>query len=371
MPHIHFIDWMKAWGMLLIVVGHVIGDPYAVFNLSSQPIYTKQIGVAIFIFVMGWSLANETRAPFRVFYNRLFAMYFYGIACALILSAYFWFKIGDLAESNYLPFVAGANVLLNYFPANTTTWYIGTYFHLVVLWLFFLRNRHITMRHLGVAFLVETACRTILLWQHVDFIAYMTLPNWLMVFVLGMYFVGRRDADSSDRRLKRRNLLLWITLWIGLWVLYAQAFGWLSFGVEFPFRYLSLELQHQTTPFLQVLSKLCLSLLVSLTYVVNTLLFFEIARRLPSLSIVRFFARNTLIIFLFHMAIIFEVHKSYYAMVDIDWLNRPSLIALVYIGLALFSEGVQKVVPLRTLREALWPFSAKVLAIVLPSRAFQ
>ncbi|WP_343074996.1 acyltransferase family protein [sulfur-oxidizing endosymbiont of Gigantopelta aegis] len=64
--HQHFVDWMKALGMFLIVYGHVVGNPLNIFNLISQPVYTKQIGVAFFVFITGWSLANESKKGLRV-----------------------------------------------------------------------------------------------------------------------------------------------------------------------------------------------------------------------------------------------------------------------------------------------------------------
>ena len=44
----HFIDWLKAVGMFIIVFGHVVGEP---FNQFTVPVYPKQLGVTLFIFV--------------------------------------------------------------------------------------------------------------------------------------------------------------------------------------------------------------------------------------------------------------------------------------------------------------------------------
>ena len=70
--------------MFLIVYGHVVGDPFNPFNQITQPAYTKQLGVAFFVFITGWSLANDNRNGLRVVFNRLFAIYFYGILFALL-----------------------------------------------------------------------------------------------------------------------------------------------------------------------------------------------------------------------------------------------------------------------------------------------
>ena len=49
-------------GKLLIVFGHVIGDPQNPYNLVTQPAYTKQVGVALFVFITGWGLANNKQS---------------------------------------------------------------------------------------------------------------------------------------------------------------------------------------------------------------------------------------------------------------------------------------------------------------------
>ena len=125
-PYIYFIDWMKSLGMFLIVYGHVAGDSIAQLT---PPIYAKQLGVAFFIFVIGWGLARESRQRFQIVYNRLFPVFFLGLGFAIVISAIVFVMQRDLNESNYLPFFLGINVLLDHFPANPTTWYIGTYIH--------------------------------------------------------------------------------------------------------------------------------------------------------------------------------------------------------------------------------------------------
>ena len=100
-----FIDWMKAVGMFLIVFGHVVGPP---FNQFTQPIYPKQLGVAFFLFITAWSLANESRSGYRVLFNRIFPLYFLGICFALFLSVVLIFVKNDTNPSNYLPFYSGS-----------------------------------------------------------------------------------------------------------------------------------------------------------------------------------------------------------------------------------------------------------------------
>ena len=76
--HQDFIDLMKAVGMFLIIYGHIVGDPFNLYNLLAQPVHTKQLGVAFFVFLTGWGLANNTKQPLRTIFNRIFPFYFYG-----------------------------------------------------------------------------------------------------------------------------------------------------------------------------------------------------------------------------------------------------------------------------------------------------
>src|SRR5262245_9230597 len=99
-PHIDFIDWMKALGMLLIVYGHIAGD--SIVHLT-PPIYPKQLGVAFFIFIIGWGLARESRHRLQVVYNRLFPVFVLGLSFAVVVSAVAFTMERGLNKSNYLP----------------------------------------------------------------------------------------------------------------------------------------------------------------------------------------------------------------------------------------------------------------------------
>ena len=126
-----FIDWMKALGMLLIVYGHSrAGTNY----LQIPPFYEKQLGVVCFVFIAGFSLAREKRSAAEAVFCRLFPVYVWGLIVAIACSVFVGLRFGDVNESNYLPFIFGANILTNDFPANSTTWYIGTYIHVILFW---------------------------------------------------------------------------------------------------------------------------------------------------------------------------------------------------------------------------------------------
>jgi hypothetical protein len=337
--HQSFVDWMKAVGMLLIVVGHVVGDPFSFFNLAAQPVYTKQLGVAFFIFVIGWSLSNQKESGFHVVFNRLFPVYFYGLIGALVMSAIVWSSSGDINESNYAPFFLGANVVLNYVPANASTWYIGTYIHLILFWYFVMKGRELRLGHIIIAFIFENIVRSSLLVVGQDFTAYMILPNWLTVFLIGMYLYDRKDLPFSPL------VFLYVFGWAALIFLWVWLSDYFVFDKVIPFRGFSED--HHADIVVR-------SVLISFVYVSHTLFFFSLARYLPKLGLVSFFARNTLIIFIGHLPFILAFHPYLYSFFELDWLKRCVLIAIAYVGFACLSELIQRVVPLRSIREKVW-----------------
>lgn len=330
---------MKALGMLLIVTGHLIGDPFNIFNSVSQPIYTKQLGVAFFVFITGWSLANEKRQGFKVVYNRVFPVYFYGFLFALLLSSIFFMLGRDINESNYLPFILGANVLMNDFPANPTTWYIGTYLHLIILWFFFIRGKEITKHHILAAFVVENITRCILLAMNKNMIAYMLLPNWLTVFMLGMYLRNMRDAEWNPK------VLFLLAGWAAILVLWSSPYNVLVFDKAFPFRNLEFEAAWRLP---------VQSLLISTLYVISTVIVFEFVRRLPKLRIISFFARNTLLIFIVHMPVIYAFSADIYALFDSIVIRKLVLLLLLYVGIAFISEQIQKAIDIKKVGNKIW-----------------
>jgi len=348
-----FIDWLKAIGMLAIVIGHVIGSPYNVFNLVSQPVYTKQLGVCFFIFIIGWSLANQQKTSFKVVFDRVFPVYFYGILFALLISSISIFTINDLNESNYLPFILGINVLFNNFPANPTTWYIGTYLHVLLFWFLFLRGRKITTKHLLISLLVEIVFRALLFFVDKNFIAYMLLPNWLTVFLLGGYLYQRKDT-----RWQAKTALL-VVGWSIVLALWASPLNSLISPKSFPIR--ALMTNSDWAPILR-------SSLVSFIYIANTYVFFEIFRRLPKSAIVEFFARNSLITFIIHMPLIYALNEEVYSHFDSLWSKKLALILFIFIGSALISEIIQRFVNIKYFQEQSWACTIKMLKITGDNR---
>ena len=210
-PRIHFIDWMKTLGMFLIVFGHVAGDSIA--HLT-PPIYAKQLGVAFFIFTIGWGLARESRNRFQVVYNRLFPVFLLGLGFAMVMSAVVFVTQGGLNKSNYLPFFLGINVLLDNFPANPTTWYIGTYIHVLLLWALVLHKVRVRLWMVGVAAVGEIIFRATMLDTGALFRTYMMLPNWVTVFLLGMYMRDRaQEAKHSTLPVYVLGLMILLIAW--------------------------------------------------------------------------------------------------------------------------------------------------------------
>lgn len=334
--HQNFIDWMKAVGMFLIVFGHVVGPP---FNQFTQPIYPKQLGVAFFLFITAWSLANDSRPKYRVLFNRLFPVYLYGICFALFMSILLLIIINDTNPSNYLPFFLGVNVLFNNFPANPTTWYIGTYFHFLLFWLFFLRGKTLRKRYIFLALVCEIAFRSLLLANGKPFIAYMLVTNWLTVFLFGMLFAQQKDIGNSS---KLGYLLL---VWFGVFALWAYLANHIGFDSSFPFR-------RFTNDF--TLSAVGQSMCISLIYCVHTILFFAIAQRLPPLRSVSFFARNTLVIFIFHMPVLYGLSPIVYSASESVFIKKFLMILILYVGLAIISEIISRNVDIKGFRERVW-----------------
>jgi len=339
LKHQNFIDLMKAVGMFLIIYGHIVGDPSNLYNQLTQPIHTKQIGVAFFVFITGWGLANNVRPPVRAVFNRIFPFYLYGISFAIFLSVLFFFLKDDTNPSNYMPFVLGINVFFNYFPANPTTWYIGTYLHILLFWYFFMQGKTVRKRHLVIAFVVENVVRCIFMARGEDYIAYMLLPNWLTVFMLGMYLHKKQQQPTTP------FVLVLVVAWAGFFALSMSVANAIGFDETFPFR-------NMTSDF--ALHIPVESLLISMTYIVHTLLFFEIARRLPGHSVISFFARATLITVIIHIPIIFETAQYFYALFDSKDVARIVFIFVIFIGTAVISEIISRLVDIKSIADKTW-----------------
>jgi peptidoglycan/LPS O-acetylase OafA/YrhL len=317
--YLPFVDWMKAVGLGLIVLGHVAHNAIA---LATPPFYPKQLGVAFFVFASGYTLASERRPPLQAIVTRWFEVGAYGLLFALLLTAIDLGLGGNGNPSNYLPLAGGLNVLFNDFPANPTTWYIGTYLHLLVVWALVFRGRQLRVRGLLLAAAVEIVVRAVLAQEAGLFVAYQALFNWLTVLALGLY------AGQQQLLPRARNLVLELQFVIW-WPIAMWALGWTQ---TFPFMTSALA-----GP---AWNAWLLSVCVTTAYVCYTISAFTLLGRLPDSRVVRFFARNTLIVFIAHMPVFYLLQ----ALLDpsMPYAARAAIAFVVcFVGLAAVSELIR------------------------------
>ena len=328
--------------MTFIVIGHIFGGTDVLFNSVSAPIYTMQLGAAFFVFIAGWGMARTQKPRILCAYQRLFPILFYGGVCALLMSAVTWVQSQDLAESNYLPLFLGVNVFLNYFPANPTTWYIGMYIHLVLFW-WLLMPKKPTGIFLLLLQIEELATRAELVEYGRSFTAYMMLSNWLGVFVLGYLcreYGDRRVAaegkSSAGWLVRSAGLVL---LWFALLLVWRLSSRHLAFDGSFPFRLTELPM-----------GSFWVSALVTVVYLANTSFAFSVFRRVRAPAIVQLISRNTLLIFILHMPLIYALAPKMREM-GVDVFERNViLVLLVLFGLSFVSELINRLVPLAQLQ---------------------
>lgn len=339
-PRLAFVDWLKCIGMTLIVLGHTGAQSY--FD-PSPPINFKQFGVAFFVFVMGFSLARETRGTGKFLVNRLFDVFLFGGCFAVLMSAIAWVVCGDLSESNYLPFVLGVNVAFNSFPANPTTWYIGTYIHLLLSWALIWRRVQIGPWMIIACLLLEIPIRVRLMSTAGDYVAYMLLTNWTCLLLLGLYFGGESVRMPITETKTRLSPLLEVGTLIAILFVWPQIIGQVGVARGFPFARVAPASN-------ELLSLLGTSAAVSVLYVTYTVLAFRITRYLPAVKVITFLANNTLLIFIAHMPMVYLLSP-----VLNPFISSPSLRILINLVLflvlpAICSEVLRRLVQPATLR---------------------
>jgi hypothetical protein len=335
-----FLDWMKCLGMGVIVWGHVTSR----LDYLTPPFFPKQLGVAFFLFAAGFSLARERRPAGRVLFNRLFEIFLFGLACAFIMSVVSYARVGRIAPSNYLPFFLGSNVVFNNFPANPTTWYIGTYIHVLLLWAVALRGVRIPLWAVALTAVAEVVVRAALVEGVGAMVAYMALPNWATVFLFGLYCGQRHEtAPAAD---PAPCLLLFFLLLV-TWPVVGAAL-WPQWS--FPFKEAAVGGRA---------GLLLTSAAVTSLYFAYTYLAYQLTTRCRGRRWVSFFARNTVIIFIAHMPVFYGLQ----ALVG-GWPTWPRVAVefpVCFVGLALLSELVCRLVSTKRLRDAIWSrFVARV-----------
>ncbi len=324
-----FIDWMKAVGLALIVWVHVAGGTAQTWT---PPFYAKQLGVTFFVFVTGYTLARETRRGAWVVAHRYLEVWTWGVLFALLTGLVGLATRGRPDPSNLLPLAGGLHLLANNFPANPTTWYIGTYLHLLVLWAVALRGRTITWPLVAGVAGLEIAVRAALAPTAGLFIAYMLVTNWTAVLLLGLH-AGQRHWRPSGRWALPAMLVL---------VLWPMGMALVPWTHTFPF---------MTLPALPVaVGALLLSASVSVAYLAYTAAGFALLSQLPAWAPVRFLARNTVVVFIAHMPFYYLCEWWLLPRLP-DYATRVTVEFLLgFVGLAVVSEGLQRVVPVHVLR---------------------
>jgi len=327
------VDWLKFAGIALIVQGHVAAP---LTEWLTPPIYDKQLGVAFFVFAMGVLLARERRPTGWVLGSRLFEVYVYGLAFAVLMSGVGWVSRGDLAESNYLPFAGGINVLFDFFPANPSTWFLGTYLHLLLLWVTLRRVRN-WQPVLGFTLAIEVAVRAWVFGHVGGFVAYMLLTNWAGVFVAGLW-AGPRVTRAAPRPPSVGRCATWLAA-LAAWVVVLGAVTRpLVAQATFPFMWLGGRPGAQPA--------LLTSVAVTLWYSGTTWLAAAALRHVAVPPSVQLVARNTLFIFIAHMPVYYALQPLLARLgvpVGASW---AILFAACLVGLAAIGEGVRRWLPM-------------------------
>jgi hypothetical protein len=297
-------------------------------------------------------LSRETRRPSQVAYNRLFEIFLFGLPVAALVSLVSVAAGGRANLSNYLPFLAGINVAFNNFPANPTSWYLGTYIHVIALWALFGRRIRVSPVLLVLALVVEIVVRALLIQTVGRFVAYMVVPNWMTVILLG-YWYGQQDAlNGIDRAVATGRSFATNARAAGTLVLLVAV--WTMFTRQLPLEPAFPLMRLRVDP--PLAGALLVSVMVSAIYVSATWLVFLMIDRVPTPPAIRFIARNTLIIFLAHMPVYFLLAPRVAGLAS-PVARSAVFLAVCLPGLALVSEGVRRLVRPRELRERLYQSS--------------
>ena len=336
-----FHDWMKAVGMAFIVWGHVAA---ATTPTLSPPFNLKQLGVAFFVFLSGHSLARESRSPMQVVFNRYFEVFAWGLAGAVLWSIVMLPLKGDANPSNFLPLAGGLHLIDDAFPANPTTWYIGTYLHVLLLWALLLRGVTIAPRTILLWLPFEVGIRAAAMLLFGLYVGYMQLASWIGVLLLGLCF-GARGIDAPPRR------AIWPALaFVIVWPLVMGRFEW-----QLTFPWMSIAGQSPMANAIQV------SILVSAAYLLYTLAGFALLAALPAVRLVDFLSRNTLIVFIAHMPLYYLLDYLFRTRVPY-WPRVCFEFVLCYVGLSLVSEALRRLTNLQPRRDRLFALLRPVLA---------
>jgi peptidoglycan/LPS O-acetylase OafA/YrhL len=333
--YLPFIDWMKTVGLALIVFGHVAHRAYVWWT---PPFYAKQLGVAFFVFVTGYTLASERRPGLQVVINRWFEVFVYGLGFAVLMNVIGVAVFNDASPSDFLPLFGGLNIFFNNFPTNPTTWYIGTYLHLLLLWAVIVRRLRVGAAVIVVGLVLEIGVRALLVPSFGPFIGYQFLLNWLTPLLLGVWFgrvehVGAavmRPSSIGPDKAGPHVAALAALVFIAVWPFAVGAIGWRP---TFPFM--------TATSLTMPAASLVLSACVSAGYAGFTLSAFALLRLLPDNAINRFFARNTLLVFIAHMPVFYLLEYLLRPVVPAFGARAAIEFVICFVAIAALSELIR------------------------------
>ena len=270
-----------------------------------------------FLFAAGFTLARERRPRGEaVLIAALAGLPASAVSAALLMTA-IGIAFGPAsAPSNYLPFVAGANVVFNNFPANPTTWYLGTYVHALLLWAVAFSGRRVGLGVLAVALVIEIGARVALQEVAGSYVAYMLLTNWLGPFIAGL-FMGARPTTERAGFAPGYVIALAVIL-----VTISLSMGAMQPAKGFPF---------MTPSGGSIAGLFGFSVVISTLYLATAFLMFKGFERAPAPAAIRYLARNSLIIVLLHMPLYFALNPvlmrngwSYTARVVLELIVVPA-----------------------------------------------
>jgi hypothetical protein len=335
--YLPFIDWMKTVGLALIVFGHVAHRAYVWWT---PPFYAKQLGVAFFVFVTGYTLASERRPGLQVVINRWFEVFVYGCGFALLMNAIGVALFNDASPSDFLPLFGGLNILYNNFPSNPTTWYIGTYLHLLLLWALVVRRLRVGAAVLVVGLVLEIGVRAWLVPSFGPYVGYQFLLNWLTPLLLGVWLGAETHVGADLRRPigpahagLHVSAALAAIVFVAAWPFVVGAIGWRP---TFPF----MTAASVTAPAASLLLSAC----VSAGYAGFTLSAFALLRLLPDNAVNRFFARNTLLVFIAHMPVFYLLEYLLTPIVPAFGPRAAIEFVVSFGGIAVLSEAIRPVI---------------------------
>jgi hypothetical protein len=321
------IDWFKAIGIFLIVLGHTNG--YLINNLTA-PVGFKQIGVIFFIFIMGWQISQDKRETKIILFNRLFKILFWSAGFVLFMSILGLVFENKVYRSNYMPFFVGVNVLFDFFPANPPIWFIGTYIHILILWAIFLKKIKVSRKLILVSMVFEILIRGVLM-RYGAYRSYMLFFNWQTVFFLGMYCGQNNDKNPAPG--------LWVSfLMYGSFIfMWGVGVSFMNKTSNFPFRIFEVADTH--------LNYMVTSFLVTLVYSGHAIFFYLLCRHLPANKISVFFARHSLIIFLAHIPLWNVIAPHIKSLIAFYPLRLAAELAILFVGIGLVSSLLLHIIP--------------------------